>query len=73
MTRVYTINNSITHNNKLKNISHEISDTLNYFFLLQKIIPELAGKPLPTQSSHNSHLHGNYPASMVIPIIKILI
>lgn len=55
------------YNNNTMNTPHEISDAFNDYF--SNIAPELANKLPSTQTSHNSYLRGDYPNSMVMPII----
>ena len=55
------------YNNNSMTSAHEISNAFNDYF--SNIAPELANKLPATQTSHNSYLRGNYPNSMVMPII----
>lgn len=66
-TNTYDTTNSVIYNNQIKDSPQNISDAFNDYF--SKIAPELASKLPPPQTSHNSKLRGNYPGSMVMPII----
>ena len=55
------------YNNNTMNTPLEISDAFNDYFF--NIAPELANKLPSTHTSHNSYLRGDYPNSMVMPII----
>ena len=69
-TKTNTTTESINYNNQIKNTPQEISEAFNDYFSM--IAPELASKLPPTAITHISYLRGNYPHSMVMPIITEL-
>ena len=58
---------TVIHNNQTKNTPLEIAEAFNDYF--SNIAPELAHQLPPTETSHTSFLRGDYPHSMVMPLI----